>query len=364
MVGHEGLELIGVTDQIEERDENFSSFHSVPKYASLDALLDDKRVQLVLNLTNPSSHYEVSRRCLEAGKHVYSEKPLAMRFEQAAELVELAESKRLLVGCAPCGVLSEAAQTTWHLLRKGKIGKVRLAYAELDDGLIHRMRYRQWHSTSGVPWPWKDEFEVGCTLEHAAYYVTWLCAFFGPARTVTSFASCQIQNKETDLPLDSAAPDFSSACIEFHTGVVARITCSIIAPHDHQLRIFGDEGALKVKECWDYLSPVYLRRFTPWSLRLEKWPWISRVLGLSDRKYKLNRIKEYNHRYRSKHSMDFSRGVADLVQAAENGSSPNLKHDFLLHVNEIVLTIQCPELMGCSRSLVTTFEELAPLSSK
>src|SRR5262249_19068502 len=150
------------------------------RYESLDELLADSRVEVVLNLTNPSSHYEVSRLTLLAGKHVYSEKPMAMRFDEAKELVELAENRRLQISSAPCSLLGETAQTMWKVLREERVGPVRLVYAELDDGLVHKMPYKLWLSESGAPWPYEDEFEVGCTVEHAGYYLTWLAAFFGP----------------------------------------------------------------------------------------------------------------------------------------------------------------------------------------
>jgi hypothetical protein len=77
-------------------------------------------------------------------------------------------------------VLSETAQTIWKLLREQAIGTPRLVYAELDDGNVAAMDYPTWISASGAPWPARDEFEVGCTLEHAGYHLTWLTAFFWP----------------------------------------------------------------------------------------------------------------------------------------------------------------------------------------
>ena len=91
-----------------------------------------------MNLTNPASHFEVSRACLEAGKHVYSEKPLATNMDDARALCALAESKGLMLASAPCSVLGEAAQTLWLALRRNEIGKVRLVYAELDDDFVPR----------------------------------------------------------------------------------------------------------------------------------------------------------------------------------------------------------------------------------
>ncbi len=357
---HPELELRAVYDRDVARAGAFSQYHGVPACDSLEQLLADERVELVLNLTNPSSHFEVSKACLEAGKHVYSEKPLSLDLGQAEELVQLAESRGRGLSSAPCNVLSESAQTVWKALREQRIGTPRLVYAELDDGLIHRMRYRQWRSDSGAPWPWKDEFEVGCTLEHAGYYVTWLAAFFGPARTVTSFASCQVPDKETDQPLDRQSPDFTVGCITFRNGVVARVTCSIIASHNHRLQVFGDEGILSVEECWDYRCPVYLKRRTRWALRLEKWPWISRLLGFEGRRCPQVRRPQDRYGYRGTHRMDFARGVADLAAAVQRGRPCTLHARFALHVNEIVLALQEPERMGCPRALTTTFEPLSP----
>ena len=84
--------------------------------------------------TNSSSHFEVSKACLESGKHLYTEKPLATTFSQAQALVELAEAKGLYFSAAPCSLLGETAQTLWKALRKNEIGKVRVAYGELEDG--------------------------------------------------------------------------------------------------------------------------------------------------------------------------------------------------------------------------------------
>ena len=192
---HPELKVIGVVDRLVERAELLSGLYGVPRYPALPDVLEDDRVELILNLTNPRSHFEVSRSALLAGKHVYSEKPLAMAMSQATELVELAESRGLSIASAPCSLLGETAQTLWKVLRDRSLGTVRLVYAEMDDGMIPCMPYRKWKSVSGLPWPYKDEFEVGCTMEHAGYCLSWLAAWFGPAVTVTSFASVQFPGK-------------------------------------------------------------------------------------------------------------------------------------------------------------------------
>ena len=228
---------------------------------SLDEILNDSSVEMVLNLTNPRSHFELTKACLLAGKHVYSEKPLAMTSVQAAELVELAKLRGLRVATAPCSMLSETCQTLWRALKDRVIGPVRVVYASFDDGMVHRMNPARWRSASGAHWPAKDEFETGCTYEHAAYVLSWLAAFFGPAQRVTAYASCRIRDK--GISVDEMAPDFSVGCIEYDDDVVARVTFSVVAPIDKSFTIIGENGNLYTKYVRNDASPVYITRTPP-----------------------------------------------------------------------------------------------------
>jgi predicted dehydrogenase len=356
LADHPELKLVGVTDRDPDRAERFSRFHNVHRFASLDDLLSDNRVEIVLNLTNPRSHFVVSKACLDAGKHVYSEKPLAMKHDEAVALVELAEAKGLRMSAAPCSLLGDTAQTLWKALQERQVGIPRLVYAEMDDGMVYRMAYRKWASVSGIVWPSKDEFEVGCTMEHAGYYLTWFPAFFGPARSVTAFSSCLVPDKGTDEPLDYIAPDFSVACITFESGVVVRLTCSIIAPHDHTLRIIGDNGVLSTKDCWFYRSPVHIRRpitirrktfMSHWKIR---YPLVqSRAPG----KYK----------YKGSQQMDFARGVAELAASIREHRSSVLSARYCLHTNELVLAINEARESGSAYAVTTTFDHSETIPS-
>lgn len=223
------------------------------------------------------------------------------------------------------------------------------------------MPYQQWLSESGSPWPYKDEFEVGCTLEHAGYYVTWLTAFFGPAKSVTTASSCLIPDKQTDVPLEASAPDFSVATIQFASGIVARLTCSIIAPHDHSLQIIGDDGLLLTDECWNYGSSVYIKPRTPLALKTEKYPVVARLLGQGPKKYPLVKKANFEYRCRGAERMDFSRGVSELAEAIAERRPCRLSARHALHVNEIVLTMQNPGEMGSPRKITSSFDPVDPM---
>lgn len=106
---HPILEFAGVTDRDPERSALYASYYSTRKYDTLEDVLNDGKVEMIINLTNPRSHFIVSKAALEAGKHVYSEKPLAMSFHEAQELVRLAEKKGLVIASAPSRILAETA---------------------------------------------------------------------------------------------------------------------------------------------------------------------------------------------------------------------------------------------------------------
>ncbi len=345
------IEVIGCYDRNSDRLAQFCAHWALPAADDFDALLAlGGDGDILVNLTNPASHYEISLAGLKAGYHVYSEKPLAMEMEHAAELTELATSRGLHLSSAPCSFLGEAAQTIWAGLRAGVIGPVRLIYAEMDDDFISQAPYQKWFSESGAPWPAKDEFEVGCTLEHAGYYLAWLLPMFGPVRTVVA-ASAELADK-SDVT-SNAAPDFSVGTLFFESGVVARLTCSILAAHDHELRIVGDDGVIEMDECWNNAAPVRARKRFVLRRRLVNAP-IARRLKLKQPTHvKLGR--------KGAASMNFALGIVEMRDAIVEGRPSRLSADLSLHMNEVTLALQnAGEHLG-SVAMKTRFEPVKPM---
>ena len=134
---HPEIAVTQVYDHNPERLQAFAAHWKLHTADSMERFLGNlPQGSVVLNLTNPHAHFEVSRALLEAGHHVYSEKPLATDMADAIALHELAEHKSLMLASAPCSLLGEAAQTLAKAIRDDVAGPVRLIYAELDDGFI------------------------------------------------------------------------------------------------------------------------------------------------------------------------------------------------------------------------------------
>ncbi|WP_182084806.1 Gfo/Idh/MocA family oxidoreductase [Aureimonas sp. ME7] len=343
---HPELRLVGAFDRDPDAARRFAAFHGVRSFDSLDDLLANPSVEMVLNLTNPSSHYAVSRACLEGGRHVYCEKPLAMTIEDAGDLVAVAAARNLQIASAPSSVLGETAEALGEAVRDGRIGDVRLVYAEMEDSMVFRESYRSWRSASGAPWPAEDEFATGCTLEHAGYYLTWLCDLFGPVVEMTAFAAKLFPDKGTEQAPSEIANDLSVTCLRFAGGTVARLTCGLAAPVDRSLHLVGTQGVLSITDGWNAQSPIYLRDHAGhWQPR---W----RLLGRIARR--LERNRPFRHWFgqrigvrRSAASvpetssrMDFMRGPARMADSIRSGRSFRLGGAFSLHVTELSIVAQ------------------------
>lgn len=369
------LKFVGAYDRSEQRLAAYLRLFPGRAYATFDELLADPAVELVLNLTNPRAHFETTCRCLFAGKHVYSEKPIAMNTSDALKLVALAKERNLRLASAPCSMLGETAQTVWKALRDGVIGKVRLVYANFDDGMIApRMSPWNWRNETGAAWPAKDEFEVGCTYEHAGYVLTWLAAFFGTARRITAFASCQLPDK--GIPVERMAPDFTVGCIEYDNHVVARVTCGLVAPHDKSLVIIGDEGVLSVRNVRHDDGAVWLHRYTETGWRAKLMGLVNRVQRQLDAKVpflpwrgkewcwsrRLPLVRQHTGKFVSVFKpVDFARGPAELADAIRGDRESRLSPDLACHLVELVEALQYPERFAGRKDLMTCVSLVEPL---
>ena len=347
----DGIEVAGVYDRDAARLDHFCAHWGLPKKTSLAAFLADApEGGVILNLTNPAAHYALNRACLEAGHHVYSEKPLATDLEDAKALCALAQERGLLLASAPCSVLGETAQTLGHALRTSIAGTPRAIYAELDDGFVPQAAYRKWLSETGAPWPYEDEFRTGCTLEHAGYYLSWLISWFGSVRTVVAASAETIPDKTGSGPM---APDLSIATLFFENGPVTRLTCSIVAPHDHSIRVVGDSGVLRCDAAWDNSAKVTYAKRMNLRRKLVESPFPRRV--------KLGRTTHPKVKRWGAAAMNFMLGPAEMLEALEQDRPCRLSTAFALHMTEVTLAMQNAGEMSGAQRMTTRCDPMEPM---
>jgi predicted dehydrogenase len=213
----DGLQLAGATDTRPERAQRLTAEHGGVAYASLGDLLADDSVDTVVNLTVAAAHVEVTSAALGAGKHVHTEKPVALRGEDAHALAQLARERGVRLSCAPATLLGEAQQTAWKVVRDGGIGEVRVVYAECNWG-----RLETWH-----PEP-EGLYLAGPLVDVGVYPLTILTAMFGPIRRVTAHAATlePVRTRKDGARFTLETPDFWVAVCEHSSGVLTRLTAT------------------------------------------------------------------------------------------------------------------------------------------
>jgi predicted dehydrogenase/sugar phosphate isomerase/epimerase len=252
---HPEIKVLGASDIDAARAGTWVQKHGGRVYASLDAVLADPEVEAVVNLTIQQAHVEVVTRCLEAGKHVHTEKPLAPTYEEARRLVDLAAARGLRLSGAPVTWLGEAQQTAWKLVRDGAVGTPRVAYATVDWG-----RIEAWHPN---PAPF---YAVGPVFDVGVYPLTLLTAWFGPVRKVTAGGGIVLPDRKTKdgWPFTLTTEDWTVSVLDFVNGMRARLTANFYVgePAENRagLEVHGDAGSVAIG--WHAAtSPVRLGRF-------------------------------------------------------------------------------------------------------
>jgi predicted dehydrogenase len=242
--------IVAMTDTDPERARAFAAEWGGEVLPTLDDLLADGRVDCVVNLTPFEFHADVTARALEAGKHVHTEKPVALDATDAQALVELADRTGLRLSCAPITFMGQAQQAAYRTIQEGRAGEIRLVYAEVNHG-----RIETWHPR---PEPF---YAIGPLFDVGVYPLTLLAAFFGPARRVTAWGGKLLPSRATvdGAPFEAAAPDCIVAVVELESGPVARLTANFYVQHGNKqqgMQFHGDVGSVLLSTWEDFDANV------------------------------------------------------------------------------------------------------------
>ncbi len=280
------------------------------KAVTVDELLADKEIEIILNLTTPQAHTEVNLKALNAGKHVHCEKPLAVEKEEGKKVITLAKEKGLLVGCAPDTFLGGGHQTCRKLIDDGVIGKPVAGTAFM---MLHG--HESWHPNPGFYYLKGG----GPMLDMGPYYLTALVNMLGPVKRVSASASMAFKERIATskerygehLPVET--PTHIAGTMDFHNGTVITMVTSFDVWHhsNHFIEIHGTEGSLQVPDPNYFDGPVKLCKGGS-----ELWEAIELSHG-------------YTENLRSI-------GVADMARAIEQKTINRCNGDMAYHVLEVM----------------------------
>lgn len=303
-------EVHACSDLFRERAEEAAEKYNVPHVLSTEELLASDEIQIVVNLTTPQGHFEVCKRALLAGKHVYVEKPLSLTLDNGKELVALAKEKNLFIGCAPDTFLGAGLQTCRKLIDDGFIGEPVAATAFM---VCHG--HESWHPDPEFYY----EAGGGPMFDMGPYYLTALVSLLGPAETVcgmtkTSFPQRTITSaKKFGQQVEVKVPTHVAGTIKFAGGVVATVITSfdIWSSTLPRIEIYGSLGTLIVPDPNTFGGPIL---FKP-------------AQGTEFMEIPLVHNYEENSR---------GIGVADMASCIETGDQPRANGQLANHVLEIM----------------------------
>lgn len=300
-------------------------------------MLQDPQITIVLNLTRPFEHYKTTKAALLAGKHVYSEKPLAATYEEGYELVALAKEKNLMLGGAPDTFLGAGIQTCRKLIDDNFIGRPIGASARM---VCHG--HESWH-----PAP---EFYYqnggGPMMDMGPYYLTALVNLLGKADALTGMVSKSFDTRTiTSSPrygqeIKVEVPTHVNGIIHFYSGAVATITTTFDVYYDTSasLEIYGTKGTLRVPDPNGFDGPVMLLR--PESGTFKEIPLVF----------------DYSENCRGL-------GLADMAKSIQEGRALRAGSDQMLHVLEIMTAFERSSREGRTVPLESPYERQKAMDS-
>ena len=218
------------------------------KSVTVNDLLKDKEIEIILNLTIPKAHYQISKKALINGKHVYSEKPLAINLNDGKKLLKISKKKKLYLGNAPDTFLGGGIQKSKELVEKNIIGNVKLGNAVFAFPGI-----QSYHPN---PEPWFTKKEGGPVIDMGPYYITALVNLLGPAKKVTG-TIIQGQKYRTIGIGPKKGKKFKVECpttylstITFKNNSIIRLTLSfdVIAHQRNHIELYGEKGSMIVPD--------------------------------------------------------------------------------------------------------------------
>ena len=316
---------------------------------TVDGLLAADDVDIVVNLTIPAAHYEVSRRALDAGKHVYSEKPFVLDVKQGLDLKKRADKRRLRIGSAPDTFLGGSHQLVRNLIDTGQVGKITggTCYV-MSRGMEH------WH-------PNPDFFfqpGAGPMLDIGPYYITNLLQLIGPVERVVALAATPRKHRiiangpRRGEKLSVKTPTTIHAVMEFASGAVVTISTSWdVWSHGHApMELYGEGGTVFLPDPNFFGGDVVFTKGAKPVKKLPKW---AHPFGILNQKHPNGTRANYR-----------TAGLADMALAIADGRPHRCSLELSLHAIDVLTGILKSSETGKFVAMQTSCERPAALGPK
>ena len=299
------------------------------KALSVKDLLKDQEVEIILNLTIPKAHYQVAKQSLLNGKHVYSEKPMAINFKDGLDIVKLAKKRKLYVGNAPDTFLGGGIQKSKELIEKKILGKI-----SLGNAIFAFPGVQSYHPN---PEPWFAKREGGPVIDMGPYYLTALVNLLGPAKKVTGSIMEGVKRRTIGIgpkknkTFKVECPTTYLSTIQFENGTIIRLTLSfdVIAHQRNHIELYGSRGSMIVPDPNMFGGSVYVcnKLGNPW----KEYKTNKMHLGKINIRSQSSRANESptNANYRGV-------GLAEMAYSIENKKINKCNGELSLHVLDII----------------------------
>jgi len=335
---YQNVRVVACADLFPEKAAQAAETYGVGRSCTVEELLADPEIELVVNLTLPAAHYEVNKQILEAGKHVYCEKPLALSLEDADELVRLAEAKGLMLASAPDTILGAGLMTCRKLLDSGAVGRITTFTANVVN---HGSEL--WHPSPRFLY----QKGAGPVLYVGPYYVSALVSLLGPIKQLFCFARTPEPLRDIQgEPFQVEVPTSYSAVVEFQNGAVGNINASFDAWRSQLpcIEIHGTKVSLYAPDPNMFKGPVmfYDGKALEAHINGIKGPFTEKLTALygpQSRQFLREEPLLYPTDLSDEANMR-GMGVSDMASALLHGRKPRLTGSFARHIVEVLCAFQ------------------------
>ncbi|WP_026702765.1 Gfo/Idh/MocA family protein [Salibacterium aidingense] len=277
----QSMDIVACADLNRENAERQARDFDIPRTCSVDELLADPEIDIVLNLTIPAAHAEISLKAIEAGKHVYMEKPLSISLKDGRAVLDAAAEKGVRVGGAPDTFLGGGIQTALKLIEDGWIGRPVAATAFFMSRGVEK-----WHPNPDFYY----QPGGGPMFDMGPYYLTTLVSLLGSVKRVTGSVQTSFDVRTTpegrSIPVE--VPTHITGSLDFENGAVGTVITSFDSVGNNlpRMEIHGETGTLSVPDPNHFGGEVLVKKLGRKQFEnvplTHGWTDNSRGIGLAD----------------------------------------------------------------------------------